>query len=42
MPVFEAPVGRYAWLNSGAYLGTLDVLQLEGKPAVKIRFFKAR
>jgi len=42
VPVFEAPVGRYAWLNSGAYLGTLDVLQLEGKPAVKIRFFKAR
>ena len=41
VPVFEAPIGRYAWLNDGAYLGTLDVIQLDGKQAVKIRFFKA-
>jgi hypothetical protein len=40
-PVFEAPKGKYDWLNGGAYIGTLEVMTLEGKPAVRIRFFKA-
>ena len=40
-PVFEAPKGKYDWLNGGAYVGTLEVTQVEGKPAVHIRFFKA-
>jgi len=40
-PVFEAPVGPYEWLNGGAYLGTLEGATVEGKPAVRIRFYKA-
>jgi hypothetical protein len=41
-PSFEAPIGRYGWLNDGAYLGTLDVTKVDGKPAVRIRIYKAR
>jgi hypothetical protein len=41
MPVFEAPLGRYEWLNEGAYVGTLEVTSHNGKPAVRIRIFKA-
>ena len=40
-PVFEAPKGKYDWLNGGAYVGTVDGMTLNGKPAVRIRFFKA-
>jgi hypothetical protein len=40
-PVFEAPVGAYEWLNGGAYVGTLDGATIDGKPAVRIRFYKA-
>jgi len=40
-PVFEAPVGTYEWLNGGAYVGTVDGATLDGKPAVRIRFYKA-
>jgi hypothetical protein len=40
-PVFEAPKGKYDWLNGGAYIGTLEMMTLDGKPAVRIRFFKA-
>ena len=40
-PVFEAPVGAYEWLNGGAYVGTLEGATVEGKPAVRIRFYKA-
>ena len=40
-PVFEAPKGKYDWLNGGAYIGTLEVITLDGKTAVRIRFFKA-
>ena len=40
-PVFEAPEGPYKWLNDGAYVGTLDVETIDGKPAVRIRFYKA-
>jgi hypothetical protein len=39
-PVFEAPLGAYQWLNGGAYVGTLDVITVDGKPAVHIRFFR--
>lgn len=41
-PVFEAPLGKYDWLNEGAYLGTLQGTTVDGKPAVRIRFYKAR
>lgn len=40
-PSFEAPVGPYDWLNGGAYVGTLDVTTVDGKPAVRIRIYKA-
>jgi len=40
-PVFEAPDGPYRWLNDGAYVGTVDVETIDGKPAVHIRFYKA-
>lgn len=41
-PAFEAPLGKYAWLNDGAYIGTLQGATVDGKPAVRIRFYKAR
>jgi hypothetical protein len=40
-PVFEAPEGPYKWLNGGAYVGTVDGETIDGKPAVRIRFYKA-
>ncbi len=40
-PVFEAPKGKYDWLNGGAYIGTLEGVTVDGKPAVRIRFFQA-
>jgi hypothetical protein len=39
-PVFEAPLGRYEWLNGGAYVGTIEGTTVDGKPAVHIRFFR--
>ena len=39
-PVFEAPLGPYQWLNGGAYVGTIDPATVDGKPAVRIRFFR--
>ncbi|MDR3737632.1 MAG: DUF3237 domain-containing protein [Terracidiphilus sp.] len=41
-PVFEAPLGRYEWLNDGAYLGMLEGATVNGKPAVRIRIYRAR
>jgi hypothetical protein len=41
-PVFEAPLGPHDWLNGGAYVGTFEVITEGGKPAVRIRFFKAQ
>jgi hypothetical protein len=41
MPKFEAPKGKYDWLNGGVYVGTVDGIKMDGKPAVRIRFFKA-
>lgn len=41
-PTFEAPKGKYDWLNGGAYVGTLQGTRLNGAPAVRIRFYKAQ
>ena len=41
-PVFEAPKGKYDWLNGGVYVGTLEGTTVEGKPAVRIRFYQAQ
>jgi hypothetical protein len=35
-PVFEAPKGPYEWLNSGVFVGTLDM----GAGGVRIRFYQ--
>lgn len=40
-PVFEAPLGKYDWLNRSAFIGTLDLATDVAGPAVRIRFFKA-
>ncbi len=40
-PQFEAPKGKYDWLNGGVFVGTLEVARIDGKPAVHIRFFMA-
>jgi len=41
-PTFEAPLGPHAWLNGGAYVGTLELAQFDGKPAVHIRYYQAQ
>jgi len=40
-PMFEAPKGRYDWLNGGAWVGTLQGTKVDGKSAVRIRFYRA-
>lgn len=40
-PRFEAPVGKYDWLNRSAFIGTLEMAEEAAGPAVKIRFYKA-
>ena len=40
-PVFEAPLGKYDWLNRSAFIGTLDLATDVAGPAVRIRFYKA-
>jgi hypothetical protein len=41
-PRFEAPLGKYAWLNHTAFIGTLEkATGPKGEPAVRIRFYKA-
>lgn len=40
-PRFEAPKGKYDWLNRTAFIGTLDAAPPGSGPAVRIRFFKA-
>ncbi len=37
-PVFEAPKGPHDWLNSGVFVGTLDV----GPGGVRIRFYQVK
>lgn len=41
-PIFEAPLGRYQWLNQAAFVNRLDIVTHDGKPAVRIRFYRAR
>jgi Protein of unknown function (DUF3237) len=41
-PRFEAPLGPYAWLNGGAFIGTLELAKLDGKTAVHIRFYQVK
>lgn len=40
-PRFEAPDGKYDWLNRSAFIGTLEMAPEAGGPAVRIRFYKA-
>jgi hypothetical protein len=40
-PVFEAPKGKYDWLNGGVFVGTVEGMKIDGKPAVRIRIYKA-
>jgi len=41
-PVFEAPMGKYDWLNGGAYVGTVARAEVNGERAVRIRFYRAK
>jgi len=41
-PVFEAPLGKYDWLNRSAFVGTLELADPTNGPAVKIRFFRMK
>lgn len=42
-PVFEAPIGKYDWLNKGAFVGTLEPTKgPDGKPAVRIGIWRIR
>jgi hypothetical protein len=41
-PVFEAPRGKYEWLNKAAFVGTLEPGPATGGPAVRIRFYQVR
>lgn len=41
-PVFEAPVGKYDWLNKSAFVGTLEMADPSHGPAVKIRIFRMK
>ena len=40
-PRFEAPKGKYDWLNRSAFVGTLAAAPPGSGPAVRIRFYKA-
>ncbi|MGX7895577.1 DUF3237 domain-containing protein [Tsuneonella sp. HG222] len=40
-PVFEAPLGKYDWLNKGAYIGTLGFDPTVKEPAVVITIYKS-
>ncbi len=41
-PVFEAPIGKYDWLNKTAFLGTLELGPGAPGSSVKIRFYQVR
>lgn len=41
-PVFEAPIGKHDWLNTTAFIGTLDIAGTPEIPAVRIRVYRAR
>lgn len=40
-PRFEAPKGKYDWLNRAAFIGTLELAPNSDVPAVRIRIYKA-
>ena len=40
-PVFEAPIGKYDWLNKGGYIGTLGFDPAASEPAVVITIYRA-
>ena len=40
-PVFEAPLGKYEWLNHGAFVGTLGFDPQASEPSVIITVYKA-
>ena len=40
-PRFEAPKGKYDWLNRTAFIGTLELAPDSDVPAVRIRIYKA-
>lgn len=39
---FEAPAGKYDWLNKGIFVGTLTADTTRKPPLVTLRFFKVR
>jgi hypothetical protein len=39
-PRFEAPIGKYDWLNKSSFVGTLEILNSPGTPSVKIRIYE--
>jgi len=42
-PRFEAPIGKYEWLNKSAFIGTLELATAPGGgPAVRIGIWRAR
>ena len=41
-PRFEAPMGRYGWLNNGAWISRLEGGKDALHPSVIIRFYRAR
>jgi hypothetical protein len=41
-PVFEAPIGKYEWLNRSAFVGTLELADPSEGHAVKIRIYRAQ
>lgn len=41
-PRFEAPLGKYEWLNGAAFIGTLEMAPDMKEPAVLIRFYRAK
>lgn len=41
-PRFEAPLGRYGWLNHGVYVSRLEVGKDPAHPAVFLRFYRVR
>lgn len=40
--VFEAPLGKYDWLNRQAFVGTLGMAPPSEGPAVRIRFYRVK